>query len=53
MEARKGGTLRPRPRALPEDVVGFVKDTQPEQWEKFCTPYSSAPEQKFLERVAE
>ena len=24
MEARKGGTLRPRPRALPEDVVGFV-----------------------------
>ena len=53
MEARKGGTLRPRPRALPEDVVGFVKDTQPEQWEKFCTLYPSAPEQKFLERVAE
>jgi AraC-like DNA-binding protein len=37
----------------PEDVVGFVKDTQPEQWEKFCTLYPSAPEQKFLERVAE
>jgi len=30
-----------------------VKDTQPEQWEKFCTLYPSAPEQKFLERVAE
>ena len=53
MEARKGGTLRPRPRALPEDVVGFVKDTQPEQRENFCTLYPSAPEQKFLERVAE
>ena len=30
-----------------------MKDTQPEQWENFCTLYPSAPEQKFLERVAE
>ena len=20
----------------PEDVLGFVQDTQPEQWQKFC-----------------
>jgi len=37
----------------PEDVVGFVKDTQPEQWQKFCALYPSNAEFKFLERVAE
>ena len=43
-----------RARALyPEDVVGFVKETQPEQWQKFCAIYPANPEQKFLERVAE
>lgn len=43
-----------RARALyPEDVIGFVQETQPEQWEKFCTLYPSDPEEKFLERVAE
>lgn len=36
----------------PDDVVGFVKDTQPEQWQKFCALYPTEPEQKFLERVA-
>jgi len=36
----------------PEDLLGFVKDTQDEQWQKFCTLYPSNPEQKFLERVA-
>lgn len=36
----------------PEDVLGFVKDTQDEQWQKFCTLYPIDPEQKFLERVA-
>ena len=36
-----------------EDVIGFVKDTQPEQWEKFCGLYPANPEQKLLERVAE
>lgn len=35
-----------------EDVLGFVKDTQVEQWQKFCGLYPSDPEQKFLERVA-
>jgi type I restriction enzyme R subunit len=36
----------------PEDVLGFVKDTQDEQWQKFCALYPHEPEQKFLERVA-
>jgi len=37
----------------PEDVIGFVKDTQDEQWQKFCTLYPVQPEQKFLERLAQ
>jgi type I restriction enzyme R subunit len=36
----------------PEDVLGFVKDTQDEQWQKFCALYPHDAEQKFLERVA-
>lgn len=35
-----------------EDVLGFVKDTQESQWQKFCALYPNNPEQKFLERVA-
>ncbi|KZZ33461.1 restriction endonuclease subunit R, partial [Oleiphilus sp. HI0085] len=41
-----------------EDVLGFVKETQDEQWQKFCGLYPPSPgnekhpEQKFLERVA-
>lgn len=35
-----------------EDVLGFVKDTQDEQWQKFCGLYPNDPEGKFLERVA-
>jgi type I restriction enzyme, R subunit len=35
-----------------EDVLGFVKDTQDEQWQKFKTLYPNNPEGKFLERVA-
>ena len=35
-----------------EDVLGFVQDTQPEQWQKFCALYPNHPEAKFLERVA-
>lgn len=34
------------------DVLGFVQDTQDEQWQKFCKLYPNNPEQKFLERVA-
>ncbi len=35
-----------------EDVLGFVKDTQDTQWQKYLTLYPNNPEQKFLERVA-
>ncbi len=35
-----------------EDVIGFVKDTQDEQWQKFCALYPNDTEQKFIERVA-
>ena len=36
----------------PEDLLGFVKETQDEQWQKFYALYPTNPEQKFLERVA-
>ena len=35
-----------------EDLLGFVKETQQTQWQKFCKLYPNNPEQKFLERVA-
>ena len=35
-----------------EDLLGFIKETQDEQWQKFCKLYPNNPEQKFLERVA-
>ncbi|MBV1880228.1 MAG: DEAD/DEAH box helicase family protein [Pseudomonadales bacterium] len=35
-----------------EDVLGFVKDTQDTQWQKFCALYPNDPEQTFLKRVA-
>jgi len=35
-----------------EDLLGFVKETQDNQWQKYCKLYPSNPEQKFLERVA-
>ncbi|GAA0228718.1 type I restriction endonuclease subunit R [Marinomonas primoryensis] len=35
-----------------EDILGFVKDTQEEQWQKFCVLYPNDTERKFLERVA-
>ena len=36
----------------PEDLIGFVKDTQDAEWQKHCKNYPSDPEQKLLERVA-
>ena len=36
----------------PEDLLGFVQETQDEPWQKFCALYPKNPEQKFLERVA-
>lgn len=35
-----------------EDLLGFVKDTQDEQWQKFCALYPNDPDTQFLERVA-
>ncbi len=35
-----------------EDLLGFVKETQDAQWQKFCKLYPNDPEKKFLERVA-
>jgi type I restriction enzyme R subunit len=41
-----------RERALyPEDVTGYVKDTQPEAWEKFCKIHPQAPEEALLALV--
>jgi len=36
----------------PEDLLGFVQETQDAQWQKFRTLYPNNPEQTFLERVA-
>ena len=36
----------------PEDLLGFVQDTQETQWQQYCKIYPNNPEQKFLERVA-
>ncbi len=36
----------------PEDMLGYVKETQDEQWQKYLKLYPNNPEQKFLERVA-
>ncbi|TYL48420.1 type I restriction endonuclease subunit R [Marinomonas sp. IMCC 4694] len=35
-----------------EDVLGFVQDTQDEQWQKFCALYPHDTERKFIARVA-
>jgi type I restriction enzyme R subunit len=35
-----------------DDLLGFVQDTQPDQWQKFCTLYPNNTDEKFLERVA-
>ncbi|MFU8848902.1 MAG: type I restriction endonuclease subunit R [Opitutales bacterium] len=34
-----------------EDVLGFVKETQPKEWEKFLKLYPRDADAKFLERV--
>lgn len=35
-----------------EDVLGFVQETQDEEWQKYCRLYPKNPEKHFLERVA-
>jgi type I restriction enzyme R subunit len=42
-----------RKRALYlDDLVAFVKETQPKQWDKFSKIYANDTEDKFLDRVA-
>jgi type I restriction enzyme R subunit len=36
----------------PEDALGFVQETQPAQWQRFCTNHPKDSEQKFLELIA-
>jgi len=36
----------------PDDLLGFVQDTQDTEWQKYRKLYPNNPEQKFLERVA-
>ncbi|MEH6650605.1 MAG: DEAD/DEAH box helicase family protein [Motiliproteus sp.] len=35
-----------------EDLLGFVKETQQAQWQKYCKLYPQNPERQLLERVA-
>ena len=35
-----------------EDTLAFVKESQPDQWEKYCGVYPTNTEAKFLEKVA-
>lgn len=35
-----------------EDLLGYVKDTQPNEWEKFTKLYPNDADKKFVERVA-
>jgi type I restriction enzyme R subunit len=36
-----------------EDLVEFVKESQPKEWEKYCKIYPDGAEEKLLERVAQ
>ncbi|WP_262966881.1 type I restriction endonuclease subunit R [Methylobacter psychrophilus] len=36
----------------PEDLLGFVQQTQEAQWQKFCVLYPHNSEEKFLARVS-
>lgn len=41
-----------RKRALyPEDLLGFIQETQDAQWQKYCKLFPNDPEAKFLDRV--
>lgn len=41
-----------RERALyPEDLLAFVQQTQPQQWEKYCKVYPKDPEGHLLNKV--
>lgn len=38
---------------IPEDVIGFIKDTQPEKYKELTKQYGSSTDDKIVERVAE
>ncbi|MET4696254.1 type I restriction endonuclease [Endozoicomonas lisbonensis] len=35
----------------PEDLLGYVKETQPEQWERFTKHYPNNPDKAFLKSI--
>jgi len=41
-----------KPALYEKDVLGFVQDTQDEQWQKYCKLYPQNPEKHLLEKVA-
>ncbi|WP_447529518.1 type I restriction endonuclease subunit R [Vreelandella sp. TE19] len=48
------GTAKGYDRAsalYPEDLLGYVRDAQPDQWDKFCKANPHSPEQVFLQKV--
>ncbi len=36
----------------PEDLVGYLRETQPDQWDKFCKVYPKKPETALAQSVA-
>ncbi|WP_229262095.1 type I restriction endonuclease subunit R [Duganella guangzhouensis] len=42
-----------RAALYPEDAIAWVKDTQPDTWEKFAKNHSKNPEAVFIQRLAE
>ena len=42
-----------RTALYPEDALAWVKDTQPEAWEKFAKNHAKNPEAVFIERLAQ
>jgi type I restriction enzyme R subunit len=42
-----------RTALYPEDAIAWVKDTQPEAWDKFAKNHTKNPEAVFIQRLAE
>ena len=42
-----------RTALYPEDAIAWVKDTQPDAWEKFIKNHTKNPEAVFIQRLAE
>jgi len=43
---------KPELALYPEDVIGYIRESQPEQWQKFCKHYPQDPETALLKSVA-